>query len=348
MPSSCRICFGLILCTTLVYGRVRSIAEKSHLHDIDNPNKKSMSNTLQASLPCKRGSFIVSGSVQAPYADCASGYDLRITRWHARVGNVLHQLANALFVAVTTRSVLHVPHTGMINRTVWDFRDLDSRQPWCSNVVVTGGVPAFWGSATCPLLEYFKPAARRSIMNMYLLPHLTIPALRSSLDELVIYIRSGDIFGGTGSSPWYVQPPLAFYETILERRHWRRVTIITDYESPMQLNPVVPVLLHKYPYIMSKQQSLEQDVATLIQARHVVGARSTLFDALAFMGQPKTCAYLPECDAGGSEISSSGVCFSFLGYTKQGTWTNSKQQRSAMLSFPKQNVRWSAWGHDTC
>jgi hypothetical protein len=264
---------------------------------------------------------------------CNSGYNLRIDRWHGRFGNVLLQVLNGVYIAEKTRSRLTVPDTPVLTRTEWDLRQQEDVSSPCSHVTITGGDPNFWHARDCPLLTNATPSDKRDVFTRHVVPHLKLNIADVDPQTLVIYLRSGDVFAGNGGSEWYVQPPVSFYRSVLRRRKWNRVVVVTDHSNATLVNPVLDVLKREWPAIETAKASLAEDIATLIAASHIVSARSTLADLVLLIGDLKRCAYLPACEGHEEERSAGGVCYMMDGYTAQGTWDNSATQRQAMLAY---------------
>lgn len=94
-------------------------------------------------------------------------------------------------------------------------------------------------------------------------------------EHLFIHIRSGDIFSAAWPHPYYAQPPLAFYQYVLALRRWGGATLV--YENAN--NPVIEKLRAylkeiEVPYI-EQCGTLQEDLETLLKARHLVIARGT-------------------------------------------------------------------------
>lgn len=66
-----------------------------------------------------------------------------------------------------------------------------------------------------------------------ILPKIEIPK-----DDLIIHIRSGDIYKGNINVN-YAQPPLCFYTSIIKKKKWRKIIIL----SVDKVNPVIPALI---------------------------------------------------------------------------------------------------------
>lgn len=121
--------------------------------------------------------------------------------------------------------------------------------------------------------EYIKPEFRVSIIKNEILNNL--PKVQVNLNDLFIYIRSGDIFQIDNS--YYAQPPLCFYKNILNKyNNFEKIYIIAQ----DNINPVINKLIEEYPKIIFNINSLETDIAYLINAFNIVGAISTFINII--------------------------------------------------------------------
>lgn len=118
-----------------------------------------------------------------------------------------------------------------------------------------------------------------------LLQNTGCDSLSGDPDELIIHLRSGDIWETTPHAR-YGQPPFAFYEAVLQHHDWSAVTIVTDTSVPELTHPfagmlqqLLPDLVHVY-----KSESLAGDLKKMLCARNLVTARSTLASLLLWFG----------------------------------------------------------------
>ena len=82
---------------------------------------------------------------------------------------------------------------------------------------------------------------RREIAQQYILPHMILqPNYSISPNSLVIHLRGGDIFCRGHYA--YVQPPISFYEKIIESRSWEKVYLISEDTR----NPCYNAIVEKY------------------------------------------------------------------------------------------------------
>ena len=120
---------------------------------------------------------------------------------------------------------------------------------------------------------YIKPEFRAHILRNEILNNL--PKVQVDINDLFIYIRSGDIFKIDNNH--YAQPPLCFYKNIINNyNNFTKIYII----SQDNINPVINKLIEEYPKINFNINSLRYDIAYLINAFNIVGAISTFINII--------------------------------------------------------------------
>lgn len=108
------------------------------------------------------------------------------------------------------------------------------------------------------------PQVRTELIKLEILRNL--PMVKIESDELFIHIRGGDIFRSIVDNV-YAQPPLCFYEKILNKyKNFKKIYII----SMDRQNIVVDALLKKYKYIIHKVNNFEYDISLLCHAYNIV------------------------------------------------------------------------------
>ena len=88
-----------------------------------------------------------------------------------------------------------------------------------------------------------------------------LPEVNIEKDSLYIHIRSGDIFQEVPHG-YYAQPPLCFYESIINNNKFSNIYIVSMDNS----NIILDVLTNKYPNIVYKNNTLEYDISLLCHA----------------------------------------------------------------------------------
>ena len=116
---------------------------------------------------------------------------------------------------------------------------------------------------------YMKIEYRVNVLRNEILKNL--PKVNINIGDLYIYIRSGDIFITPHSK--YMQPPLCFYERVLDNFEFRNIYIIAQ----NKINPVIVKLLEKYINIIYLENSLKIDIAYLVSAYNLVGGAISTF-----------------------------------------------------------------------
>lgn len=101
-----------------------------------------------------------------------------------------------------------------------------------------------------------------------------IPFVKTKKNDLYIHIRSGDIFIKPHQD--YSQPPYCFYQTIINKFKFNKITII----SQNSLNPIINKLISKFPEIIFKQNEIKLDIACLVYSYNIVGSISSFLNGI--------------------------------------------------------------------
>ena len=134
----------------------------------------------------------------------------------------------------------------------------------------------FYSGPGCFLLyqTVIKPQVRLYVVKDEIkrnLPHVEIDP-----DDLYIHIRSGDIFRIPVPNG-YAQPPLCFYQTIINNFKFKNIYIITENKN----NPLIDILLKNYTNIFYNPKSLSYDIGYLTHAYNLVASVSSFFLSVA-------------------------------------------------------------------
>ena len=116
-----------------------------------------------------------------------------------------------------------------------------------------------------------------------------IPKVDIMQNELIIKIRSGDIFSNS-TNPHYAQPPLCFYQKIIIENKFEKITIISNGHE----NPVVDRLLNMYPKIKYIEGTLEEAISFMVYAYNLVHSVSTFQQFLLFFNKNLQNLYIYE------------------------------------------------------
>ena len=96
-----------------------------------------------------------------------------------------------------------------------------------------------------------------------------LPKIIINKNDLYIYIRSGDSFNIRGNG--YPQTPYCFYQKVISQFKFDNIYLIAQDNK----SPVTQKLLNDYPKIKYSLNSLEIDLATLMNAYNLVNAFSS-------------------------------------------------------------------------
>jgi len=169
---------------------------------------------------------------------------------------------------------------------------------------------------------------------------------------LAIHIRSGDIFEAEPNFK-YGQPPLSWYETLIERGGFDDVVIVTQNNIHHGAeNPVIAEIRKRWPHIEFVSEYTEHDFHTLRHARHLALSSSTFATAAAMLNTRLQTLHVPEWDrAHDINITGAFPRGVRLGFTRFGyrignyqamrSWDNSPAQRSLMLQHSSDDIELS-------
>jgi hypothetical protein len=87
---------------------------------------------------------------------------------------------------------------------------------------------------------------------------------------LFVHFRSDDIFT-VNQNRWYAQPPLCFYESILNNFKFNNIYIISKDNN----NPIIEKLIKYYSNIKYLKNHLNKDISYLINAFNIVASISS-------------------------------------------------------------------------
>ena len=109
-----------------------------------------------------------------------------------------------------------------------------------------------------------------------------LPKIKINPTDLFIHIRSGDIFRYSPNINFnYAQPPLCFYQSIITNFNYTKIYIISQDKE----NPIIDILIEKFPNIIFNKNKLEKDVSILVNAYNIVGSISSFFTTLIIINE---------------------------------------------------------------
>lgn len=271
------------------------------------------------------------------------GYILEIGYWAGQFGNHIIQLSSAINLAMKTESLLRFPSHQYFNKTSIDFRKNKST----INAEVIKG--EFFMKKDCfqhPIQYDYK---RRQILQEFIIPLIFTSEQITRINkpdieyDLVINIRSGDVFRkdwqskeAVTSGLWnYVQPPLAYYNYILNSNNFKKVLIISQ---PDLKNPVISQLLKNKKITLKKHISPTDDIISIMRARELVISHSTFSWCAALMSpnlnKLHQTPYVKVAGVTDYEV----VTYHFPNYIERGDWNSSRKNMKRMLNYNLEQI----------
>ena len=111
--------------------------------------------------------------------------------------------------------------------------------------------------------KIIMPQVRINLIKDEILKNL--PYVFIEQNAVYIHIRGGDIFKPSPSTV-YGQPPLCFYEKIINQTNFKKIFIISMDNS----NVIINILKKKYKNIIHKMNNFEYDISLLSHAYNIV------------------------------------------------------------------------------
>lgn len=117
--------------------------------------------------------------------------------------------------------------------------------------------------------KFVIPEIRTDFIKNEILSNLPLVIIK--YNDLYIHIRGGDVFNTKNTPSTYSQPPLCFYDKIIENNKFQDIYIISMDNS----NVIVNALLNKYKNIIYNKNNILFDISLLIQAYNIVASVSS-------------------------------------------------------------------------
>ena len=204
----------------------------------------------------------------------------------------------------------------------------------------------FFDTPFQPVVDARDPLPMRAIVHTYIRPLFNgLPAVFPAKpeDELIIHIRSGDIFS-TWVDPHYPQPPLAFYRMVIDRllAEGRIRSVKLVFEN--RLNPVIAEVeayaARRGLPVEIQSESLISDVAALVNGRYLVFGLGTFGPGICHLSDhvEQVFYFASNWPQGFQSIPTIGKVVEVRDlegrYMKVGEWQNTDAQRRTMVDYP--------------
>lgn len=255
--------------------------------------------------------------------------------WFGRFGNNVISMINIIAFAQITFSKI----TFNITHDLLNIKQLkiDFSKNIKTNMQVTPEICFFMFGDIFSEHKSLIYNMHEQIAKKYIFPIIVPINLKNNVNynnTLFIHIRGGDIFNQSPHS-FYPQPPLIFYEKIIEENNYKNILLISEDRK----NPCVNFLLSKYKNITFNTNDLLTDTHMLLNAEHLIASNSTFIYIIILLSKKIKKVYynnfLPNLKIKNVNI----ITYSFNDYIKYGEWKNDQTQIKLMLEFPKEKIK---------
>lgn len=255
--------------------------------------------------------------------------------WYGRLGNNIISLINVIALAELTSSkvTFNINHELLnIGKLDIDFKKNENDKNIVLNPLVCYHLIGDYFINLKNIIYKMHPV----IAKKYIYPIINKLEIKNVNfnDTLIIHIRGGDIFNVNPHHD-YIQPPLQYYERIIDSSGYQNILIISEDNK----NPCIDVLVKKYNNIKYQKNDLLYDVHVMLRAKYIVASNSTLIYAMLILSNDVKKIYynsfLPILNLPNVSI----FTYDFVDYIKYGEWKNTSEQINLMLNFPHKNIK---------
>jgi hypothetical protein len=236
--------------------------------------------------------------------------------WFGRLGNNILQLSHAIAIAIVHK------HNFKFNVKNHDFFDLvtikEYFEKYNNNETITDKHNYFYTDRN----EILQKVCNENVdeRNQILKKAFLIKNINKlNENDLVIHIRSGDIFSST-PHPMYVPPPLSYYVKEINKFDYEKIHIICEDTS----NPVVNKLLKLYTNSTYEKNSLEKDIKIILGTTNILYSVGTFIPALMMLSDNIKYIHRPFKDLKNENEEY---------YKIMCPWKNTSNQRDYILTY---------------
>ena len=244
-----------------------------------------------------------------------------IKGWHGRLGNNIIQLINAIQLAVTKNYNIIVPRHKYFSKTHICL----NKQIGINSKRISDPNNYFYSTNI--------PDVDQNRVLQILRGSFTIKDVKAlDAEDLVIHIRSGDIFD-KDPHPGYIMPPLSYYVDIIRANTFKNIYLLAEDRK----NPCINALLELYLTIQFELQPLEKDIRLILGAVNVVASYGTMIDSLLLFSDNIKRVYRPSYSHILFKLESVQYIATDLDEYKQAMtpWKNTREQREIILRYNK-------------
>lgn len=248
-----------------------------------------------------------------------------VLRKSGRLGNFLIRIRNALHVALFYKYNIILKKHAFINTTYIVINpkiNLEAEKFIDSS--------SFWDRSKIKNIDTSLFEKNKDKVTNIMKDIFTIKKIKPfGINDLVIHIRSGDIFEKSGSHGGYVMPPLSYYKNIIDKNNFNNIILIAEDTG----NPCIPHLLNLYPKIMFKLRTLEKDVTIALGAVNMALSFGSFIPELLNISDNIKNVYCPDYCPYRKTGCNTHITKLMKYYAKLTPWGNTPEQIEIMLNY---------------
>ena len=221
---------------------------------------------------------------------------LIISRFGGRLGNILIQIMNCI-----ADNIYNYKHNKI------DFSIIKKQFPNLKYDTILKNFPDimyFDFEETDEVIKasfFGSPYKYDAISLQYVVDTYMKPYIDYELDDtfginfdtdLIIHIRSGDIWCSLFHLNKHIQPPYYFYKKIIDENTYNNIYILSEHTN---INPVISKLLENYTNIHFLKNSMDIDFKIMLNAKYFVYANSTISGMISKLSHNKQKQYENSC-----------------------------------------------------
>ena len=196
--------------------------------------------------------------------------------WYGRLGNNIIQLSNIINIAIAYKHniIFNVKHRYFDLSVITNYFN-----KYNNNEIITDEYKFFYISKLpCPNNIFMQNIEEKNkiLQKSFLINNIN----KLPENDLVIHIRSGDIFS-SNPHPRYIPPPLSYYISTINECKCEKIHIVCEDTK----NPIVNKLLELYKNAVYQKNTLEKDISIILGSTNIIFSTGTFIPALMLLSK---------------------------------------------------------------
>jgi hypothetical protein len=238
-----------------------------------------------------------------------------LNHFYGRLGNNIIQISNIIHIAIACKHNIKFN----VKHKFFDFSVIEKYfNKYNNNEIITN--TNFYSINKLPFSnDIFKQNVEernKLLKEAFLINNIN----KLNENDLVIHVRSGDIFSSPRPHPEYVPPPLSYYTKEIDKYKYEKIHIICEDTK----NPVVNELLKLYKNAIYEKNTLEKDITIILGATNIIFSIGTFIPSLILLSN--NIKYLH-----GNRLSNNEELIEY--YKVMKPWKNTIEQRKYILTY---------------